>query len=182
MAVSVVLPLPAFFVAVLLELIPLQDPRDGWNANTGAWTRLGLIAVCISLGLIIQTCEMVPASKLAKAKTLLVSVVASTAHVIISCSIASAWVFPIPFLSVASCPNFACILIALFVFAIGREAFRHHLALASQLRQQLGIILILSSLCCIYPAFSAVYFRLDPLEQTALVLVLSLSCRVRRHI
>lgn len=88
LSILVVLPTPALLVAIGLECIPLRDPADGWKANIGAWVRLGIVGISVSIGLIVQTNEMVPASKLSKLKTVLIAVIASTLYLLITCSVA----------------------------------------------------------------------------------------------
>lgn len=170
--VLVILPTPALLVAIGLELIPLQDPAEGWKANIGAWVRLGLVGVSVSTGLIVQTNEMVPASKLSKPTTVLVAVVASAFYLLITCGVASTWVYPIPFGYILFAPVFSTLLVSTFLVAIGPTKFRKNPALGLHLRKQLGIIMIQTSMCCIYPAFSALYLKLEPLQQTALVFML----------
>lgn len=156
--ILVVLPIPSFLVTVLLECIPLRDPKEGWKANTGAWARLWVVVIVISIRLIVQTSEMVPLSKLTKATTLLVSVVASTVYVFIQCCVTSAWVYPIPFGYILGAPVYSSMLASTFVLAIGRNAFRQNRTLGHQLQQQLYVIVIQTSLCCIYPAVSAIFY------------------------
>lgn len=166
------LPIPTFLLAVFLAFIPLQDPQAGWKANTGAWIRFALAALLTGLGLIVQTNAMVPASRLNVSRILLLAAVMTAFLMLMSCYVASVWVYPIPFGYIIFVPPYACGLIVLFNLAIGKAAFRQHPTLKDQLHQHLGIILIQASLCCIYPAFSAIYFRLESTEQATLLLLL----------
>ncbi|EGZ12896.1 hypothetical protein PHYSODRAFT_334736 [Phytophthora sojae] len=53
-AVCVLTPLPALLLVVALELIPLQNPTDGWEKNYGAWLRFGVISFTVGVGLTVQ--------------------------------------------------------------------------------------------------------------------------------
>lgn len=172
MMVYIMLPMPAFLVATILEFIPLQDPHDGWKVNIGAWTRLGLIVLFVSLALLIQTREMVPLAMISIFKTMVISFSVTAAYLLIACGVASAWVFPIPFGYILLVPIFSCLLMVALVISIGPTAFRRNPTLWRQLRQQLGIIVVKTSLCGIYPVFSAIYFRLEPMHQYACVIFL----------
>ncbi|EGZ30163.1 hypothetical protein PHYSODRAFT_419188, partial [Phytophthora sojae] len=33
-------PVPAFVLAIILEILPLRDPSEGWKANYVVWIRL----------------------------------------------------------------------------------------------------------------------------------------------
>lgn len=55
-----VFPLPALGLAILIEFIPLKDPKEGWQANYAAFIRymIGCMAVAISGALQIR--QLVP--------------------------------------------------------------------------------------------------------------------------
>lgn len=157
--VCFLLPTPALLIAVVHECIPLQDPADGWKANIGAWIRLGLIGFSCSIALIVQTNAMVPLSKVTKAKTVFAALVYVFAQMIV----ASAWVHPIPLGYVWFVPVFSSALVIMFLLMIGPKGFQSNPTLGLQRRRQLGIIAVEILLCCIYPVFSAIYLRLEPM-------------------
>lgn len=140
--VCFVLLAPALLIAGTHECIPLQDPADGWKANIGAWTRLGLIVFSCSIALIVQINAVVPLSKLTKANTIFVAVIVAGVYVFSQCVVASVWVYPIPLGYVWSVPIYSILLVIAFLLMIGFKTFRKHPTLGRQMHQQLGIILI----------------------------------------
>ncbi|EGZ19512.1 hypothetical protein PHYSODRAFT_373830, partial [Phytophthora sojae] len=46
--VTVSLPLAVFVVIMCQEVVPLQDPKEGWKANYGFWMRVGFVGVAAS--------------------------------------------------------------------------------------------------------------------------------------
>lgn len=170
--ICLAVPAPALLVAVGTESVPLQDPAAGWKANSGAWIRLAIIGFTASVGLIVQTNEMVPMSRLPHWKVVLAASVTAVCYVTSQWALASAWVYPIPFGYILFAPVFATLVVTTFVMAIGRSTFHKNPTLALQLCKQLGIIMVQTSMVCVYPAFSALYFRLDSMYQTALVFTL----------
>lgn len=63
-SVCLALSLLAFLISISLELIPLQDQKEGWRANHGCWIRLFCIAFIVTIGATMQINGLVPKLKL----------------------------------------------------------------------------------------------------------------------
>lgn len=170
--VCMMLPVPAVVVAIGMEFIPLQDPKEGWKANYGIWLRFTVASVVIGLGFLLQIKQLVPSLGLTALKITCILVATTCVSLGFMLTTASLWVFPTPFSVVLAVPPFMATLVISILISIGRRALQLDPNLWRQLLQQIGIILAQASLAFAYPAFGAVYNWLPPDHQAGFVLVL----------
>ncbi|KAE9064803.1 hypothetical protein PF005_g26548 [Phytophthora fragariae] len=121
-AVCVLTPLPALLLVVALELIPLQNPGDGWANNYGAWLRFEVISFTVGLGLTVQMKGMSVGIAISTRKLVAVSLATSVCHVCVTVAIANFWAYPVPFSFVLTMPPFFCCLTLFSFVAVGQEA------------------------------------------------------------
>lgn len=63
-AVSALAFAPSFAFAILIELLPLRPPTEGWEANWHYWIRLFVSSLVLSFGIALQTSVLAPAASL----------------------------------------------------------------------------------------------------------------------
>lgn len=83
---------PAFALTMLLEMLPLRPPSEGWGLNWVYWLRAAL-----SLGAAIQFTLVNPASGMTFKQALFMAGGTSKAYVIQCLVLAHTWRFSIPF-------------------------------------------------------------------------------------
>ncbi|KAF1314191.1 hypothetical protein FI667_g16883, partial [Globisporangium splendens] len=163
---------------VIIEVVPLQDPREGWSANGTYWARISGTAISASMLFLNQTptfipeVVMTPMSKIA----LIISAAAAFGSTIVL--LAKYWMFPVPFaLTLGSGPFFVAFsLIA--VLTMGRKN-------KAQLRRFQHFMLtnsIQGSMIVVYPAYNAIFLSLDGIPQLALVVLLPIVKLSFKHL
>lgn len=173
--VFLVLPLPALATTALLEFIPLQDPAEGWKANHGYWVRFFIATSIVGVGFLVQIKEMVPALGLTLWRIALIALPSSACTIGLYTGIASSWAFPVPFGLVLMCAPYVVFLVIFFLMIMGRERFRANPALGRQLQEQLGILVVQTSLCVIYPGLGAVYNALPVNQRSFFTIVFPIA-------
>lgn len=163
---------PAFTFAILIELLPLQQPSLGWRANWVFWIRLLLSSAVLSFGVAIQTTVLVPAAQLKISHALFIAIGTSIGFVLQLLVIARFWRFPVPFLILLGNPAWQIARYSCLLLAIGIKKWRGVPAIKKQIGVARKVASMQSVLVLIYPAFNAVFLRLHGLTQVAFVLLL----------
>lgn len=160
--------MPALIAVVLIEFIPLRDPRDGWKANQAAWAREILTSSVFGVGLIVQTCQLLPQVMLTRLQILCIALLASVGTTLPQIWVANHWIYPIPFGFILAGPVYFGILFAiLFVFV------RRHLqdpAFVHALRHQVYVLVIQCFFAIVYCAVCTLYYHVTPSNQPLIVL------------
>lgn len=91
-----ILPLPALVIAIGMECVPLQHPREGWRANYGAFTRDALMFFMICFGLCVQARQLMRGLSMSMLRMVLVSVAVTACSISLRMLVADMWVYPIP--------------------------------------------------------------------------------------
>lgn len=182
------LPLPTLAIAVTIELIPLQDPSNGWKDNYGGWVREIATTFCVAAGFIIQTSGLLSSVTLKPIQIVCLALSTSISTVLVQMALAAVWTYPVPFGFILIGPAF-WIFLAAFSFIITRHSFQCP-ELLTELRPQVYVICIQMLFVVIYCAFSAEYNQLPASKQPFLVLglpvlkfiMLHVVARIARHI
>ncbi|KAG7392334.1 hypothetical protein PHYPSEUDO_000742 [Phytophthora pseudosyringae] len=180
--VCILTPLPALLATLLLDCIPLRSPDDGWEANYMFWIRFFVSGVVINIGLTYQVKGMVNQLEISAMKCLGIAVGCLSVYVLTLMTIASVWIFPVPFgiiLGVGPCLG---IYLGVLYFAIGPKTLAANPTLARELKLQLYVLGVQAILITIYPAFSALYFEVSPHYRAGLVLLLPFTKLVMKNI
>lgn len=173
------LPIPALVIAVLIELIPLRDPREGWKANYSAWIRELFATFGIGVGFIVQTSALLPLLAINSSQVLCIASFTSIFATALQVGVASAWVYPIPFGFILVAPAFFTILFVSFIIVV-RKRLRDP-DFVHSLRQQLFVLVIQGFFAVVYCAFCAAYYNLSPSAQPFFVLGLPIVKFTMQH-
>lgn len=170
--VFLAIPLPSLMVAIGIECVPLQDPAKGWRANHGAFIRDALVFFLTCFGVCIQTRQLTPILSLSMERIVLISAATTTFSLSLRILIAETWTYPIPFgYALGTIPHGTAFSLC-FIAGVGRKQLREKPELLVELWNQAIVIVSLVSLCLVYPAYNAVYLRLNSWQQTLFVFVL----------
>lgn len=164
---------PAFTFTILIELLPLRLPSDGWHANGVFWARMFLSTVMVSFGTAVQTAIIVPAAGLTLPQISFIAIGTATGYTVALLIIANYWRFPIPFTVIVGNPTWQISRYVCLALVIGAKTFRANPAIKAQAKAGRPFILIQTAFLLIYPAYNALFLRLHGVGQLAFILVLS---------
>lgn len=172
---------PAFAITILIELMPLRPPSEGWQANWVFWVRSFLSSVTITFGIGIQTALMIPAAGMNLRQVVFVSIGTAGGYMIQLIVLAKYWRFPVPFLILAGNPAWQISRYICLALVVGLKKFREIPEIKKQAKAARRLTLIQTTFILVYPAYNAIFFRLHGLNQLAFVLVLPVIkyCMVR---
>ncbi|KAG2808797.1 hypothetical protein PC129_g15239 [Phytophthora cactorum] len=150
-------PLPMATLVILQELIPLQDPKDGWKANYGFWLRDAITAFVVNLTNLGQAPFFITDLPISKLQLVIVAACTSTAFTAVAILIVAHFRFPVPFFLMAFAPLYYVVQIIVFRIVIGTRIFYRMLAQRFQLERYMAFITIQFTLVLLYPAYEAVF-------------------------
>lgn len=179
--VCLLLSLPPLLVPIILELIPLQNPSDGWRANYGCWIRIFFSSCAVGLGVILQIDALIPDLKLTRWAFARVCVATSSVFTAVLLAVAALWAFPTPFSIVIGSIPWPLSLTAILVATVGVKRLQSDRTLRREILQQIYIIGVQVSLVVVYSVFNVVYSRLPPDHKAFLVLVLPIVKLAMQH-
>lgn len=164
--------MPSFAFAILLELLPLQPPDEGWQANWAYWVRFFLACYALSFGVAIQTSITAPASNLTVKHAVFIAFGAAIGFVLQLILLAQYWCFPVPFSIICGFPAWDLAEVACAIMAMGVNRFRQNPIINQQMSACFPLAWIQVCLLLLYPAYHAVFLRLHGLPQLAFILIL----------
>ncbi|KAG7388230.1 hypothetical protein PHYPSEUDO_012888 [Phytophthora pseudosyringae] len=144
-------------LVLLVELIPLQRPSDGWLANYGIWIRTAIQAGAVALAAADQAKFFLAVLCSVRQLVALFLAVAVT-YTGVAILAAKYVAFPIPFMAITMSPAFFPLLIVSFRVVVGDHVFREILAQRAQLYAFIGFLSAQMALLLVYP-FYQVLFR-----------------------
>ncbi|KAL3667559.1 hypothetical protein V7S43_007113 [Phytophthora oleae] len=149
-------PLPMIVLVMVQELIPLQDPTDGWYVNYGFWLRSGILAFVVGHTITGQTGVLIDGVAISTAQ--LVSLSALAAVLFIVCAMAlAAFIFPVPFFVLTLAPLFYALLIISVRLVVGGQVFR---AMRTHSDQSIRYIIFVSAqvlVAFVYPTYESLF-------------------------
>lgn len=182
LGICLVTPIPALLVAIARECIPLQNPTLGWRENYGAFIRDGIMFFCTCFGVCVQTTALVPILSLSTVRVIMISVATAMCSISLRILVAEIWAYPIPFGYAWGAAPHSLFYMIFFACAVGRKQFQEKPSLLRELWNQWITVSVLVLLCFIYPAYNAVYLRLDSSHQTMFIFILPLLKIVLQNI
>ncbi|KAG1698668.1 hypothetical protein DVH05_014625 [Phytophthora capsici] len=150
-------PLPMVLLVILQELIPLQDPTDGWKANYGFWIRDAIMAFVVNLTNLGQAPYFISDLPISKYQLVIVAACTSGAFTAIAIPIVANFRFPVPFFVMTFAPLYYVLQIVIFRVVMGGVIFRTMLARRFQLERYMAFITIQFTLVLVYPAYEALF-------------------------
>ncbi|EGZ19515.1 hypothetical protein PHYSODRAFT_380913, partial [Phytophthora sojae] len=91
------LPSAVFVVAICQESVPLQDPREGWQANYGFWVRVSFIGIAASYAVSTQMGPLLDAPPLSLKQKIAFCIGSGVAYVAMGMFLTAVSVLPEPF-------------------------------------------------------------------------------------
>lgn len=173
------LPVPAFITAVMIELIPLRDPHEGWQPNYSAWIREIVAGIGVSVGFIVQTSALMPLVVLKPIQVICIAILTATLTTLLQIGIASVWIFPIPFGYILAGPAFFSFLFSSCFFLLKKQMQDPDFVLS--LRQQIFVLATQGFFAIVYCAFCTAYYNLPASNQPFFVLGLPIIKFAMQH-
>lgn len=163
---------PSLVVVLLIDSIPLKDPSAGWKANWQLWIRLTCSSFALSFAVVQLLYLTAPDAALTTSKCF--SIAFCTALMYVGSMLVTVqWLgFPIPFMFFLTAIVWDTFFLFCSALVIGVTNIKQNAQLLFQLRRFGNIMIALLPLVFIYPAFNALYVRLEGLAQTSLIFVL----------
>ncbi|TYZ62195.1 hypothetical protein PybrP1_004947 [[Pythium] brassicae (nom. inval.)] len=159
---------PAALVLVAFDATPLQDPSDGWRANSAFWMRIGVGSALVASFILLSVSLLIPAIRFSWRQVAAIAVLTSGGYTASLMLIAELWRFPVPFtFAVGGAPMMA-VLGVLVVYTLG-TADKARLVKYFKYTNALSLYPVMM---VIYPIYSAVFAKLEGGAQLGLVLLL----------
>ncbi|KAG7376231.1 hypothetical protein PHYPSEUDO_013994 [Phytophthora pseudosyringae] len=159
-------------LVLLQELIPLQDPNDGWKANYGFWIRDAIMAFVVNLTNLGQAPYFISDLPISKLQLVMVAACTSSAFTAVAIPIVAHFRFPVPFFMMTFAPLYYVLQIIVFRIVIGARIFHQILAHRSQLERYMAFITIQLTLVLLYPAYEALFHVAEGTRYQLLVILL----------
>ncbi|KAE8984918.1 hypothetical protein PR001_g23044 [Phytophthora rubi] len=144
-------------LVILQELIPLQDPTAGWQANYGFWIRMTIVAFVVNLTNVGQAPYFIQGVSLSKVQLLLVAGCTSTVFTACALPIVAHFMFPVPFFVLVFGPMYYVLQIVVFRIVTGARILHQMLAHRDQLARYMAFVTIQFTLLFTYPAYEALF-------------------------
>ncbi|GMF58561.1 unnamed protein product [Phytophthora fragariaefolia] len=170
-AVCLLTPLPCLLSAVLIELAPLADPKDGVYANGLFFIRIWGVTCWMVGSLTLQMGQMAPRHQMTLRHAAIMGVLAGFTTSLTSFGIAVVFVFPVPFGMLIASPPCVAMLIACYVYFWGSR-WRNDPLLRIEVKQQMLVLGCQLSLTFVYPIFIYGFISLTGFYQALFVLLL----------
>ncbi|POM63882.1 Hypothetical protein PHPALM_20662 [Phytophthora palmivora] len=170
--VLVCTPLPMVTLTLGQELVPMQDPTEGWSSNYGFWVRTSILVFVGIPTLIVQAMYFIDGVKIPVIRLILLSFIASVGVVAGSMVICAHLIFPVPFFLLAMFPVLSVGLIISVRIIIGMSIIRQILARGDQLTRYLHFVNAKCLLIFIYPAYEALFHAAHGTHYQLLVILL----------
>ncbi|EGZ18237.1 hypothetical protein PHYSODRAFT_501714 [Phytophthora sojae] len=155
--VCVTTPMPMIVLVLLVEMIPLQDPSDGWQANYGIWIRTALQAGVVALAAADQARHLLHGVRFSVFQLLALFVSIAVNYTGAAIAVAASLGFPIPFMAITMSTAFFTVLIASFRIVAGKRVFREILAQRNQLYTFIGFLAAQMLLLLVYPFYQVLF-------------------------
>ncbi|GMF30693.1 unnamed protein product [Phytophthora fragariaefolia] len=150
-------PIPMIVVIILQELIPLQDPRDGWSENFGFWLRLAILAGVICGSVVVHAKHMIDGISLSAYQVVTLGILVGVTFPPIGMVVAALWVFPVPFIALLLDGLYIVEIVAAFRLIIGHEGFKSILSQRYECFQYVQFVSSQVLLSVVYPAYQGLF-------------------------
>lgn len=171
-AVCVMTIIPPILLVLLVDSIPLQDPRLGWKANWTMWIQIFIRCFCMGLGIALELHMTAPAASFTNKSCALIALSTAIMYIIITLPITIFVAFPIPFMFFATGGIFHVSFLASVAIVVGPSKLKQNGDVKAQIKRFSNIMMLQLPMILIYPALNALYVRLDSTSRIPLILVL----------
>lgn len=150
-------PLPVIALVLSQELVPLQDPAEGWRVNYGIWIRAGVVAGVVAHTILGQLQHLVDDVAMSRRQLAVILAVMALGYPAASIVVADKVFFPIPFMSITMTPPYILLLGCLFYFVVGGRIVRQILRHQGQILRFAVLIAAQVLMLLVYPAHQALF-------------------------
>jgi hypothetical protein len=154
---------------VVGDLIPLNGPEAGTDANVVFWLRAFLTVVLFTMSFVVQFREMLPALPMSRARGFGITAFVSTGVLLYSYSSSAFMGFPVPFHMVTGAPVWTTLLLGSFAVC-----WRRHIQGNDAVVNGLKMFAVQMSMVVIYPFYNYIFTTLPAVDQAFFSLVLLL--------
>ncbi|KAF4036995.1 hypothetical protein GN244_ATG10844 [Phytophthora infestans] len=165
-------PMPMITLVVLQELIPLQDPSEGWQKNYGFWIRILILALVVGHTVMGQARFMIDGVVMSTMRQLLLSTCAAVMFIVCAAAIAAFVTFPVPFCVLTMAPVFYTFLIIAVRLIVGRHILHEIIVHSDQLIRFVCFVCAQVALACIYPSYETLFRMAEGTRYQMLVIML----------
>ncbi|KAL4151194.1 hypothetical protein PRNP1_008143 [Phytophthora ramorum] len=172
LAVCLLTPLPVLGFVVVMELLPLSPPSDGWRRNSGWILRYVFVFCLLTLSCLQQASSFITTLNVTLGQSLAIVWICVSSYFIVLLAIMAVWVFPIPFVFELTGGVFGGVFVVCVVVVFGGKTLKKTPKLSAQLRVIYNVSAVEGAMCFLYPAFSAAFHVLHGGWQLAFILLL----------
>ncbi|GMF17158.1 unnamed protein product [Phytophthora fragariaefolia] len=180
----VIMGLPIFTCAILLcqELIPLQNPHEGWKANWGFWLRAFVLGIANGHEAITQVPPWLKVPSFSSTDIVVFSFFTGIGLVAGGVVMAEIWVFPIPFFLLTSSVILSAILAGLLRIVAGGAVFQIIASRKEELRRLNNVATLEALMCAGYPVYQILFAMTNstPYELPVILLLSVVKLVVKR--
>jgi hypothetical protein len=150
---------PIFTASVLLaqEIVPLQDPTDGWKANWGFWVRVCVLGIVNGHEAVTQVAPFLNVPDFSTRQVVVYSLLTGVGLMLCGMAAAEIWVFPIPFFFLSLSLALSAVLIGLMRAIAGGPAFRLIVSRKDELRRLNNVATLETIMCAAYPGYQMLF-------------------------
>ncbi|ETM55103.1 hypothetical protein L914_01638 [Phytophthora nicotianae] len=159
-------------LVALQELIPLQDPSEGWHANDGFWIRTIILAFVVGHTIVGQARYMIDGVVISAIRLTLLSACAAAMFTVCAAAITAYVIFPVPFFVLTMAPMFYLLLIIAVRFIVGKHIVHEMVAHSDQLIRYVIFVCAQVTLAFVYPSYESLFRAAEGTQYQMLVILL----------
>jgi len=174
--VLAVTPLPCLLITLMVECIPMENPKLGVDHSLLFFARILIVTVLVDF-LVLNQCRLLFPDMPSSSRYLVVSACIAGVGAISSLFVMACMIgFPLPLTSVLGSPV-SCLLLGVSGIAMWGDFFRQHTSERQDLISYIIVVGIQVTMTYVYPAYAFVFARLSGLWQIPFALLLPLLKR-----
>ncbi|KAG6968680.1 hypothetical protein JG688_00005678 [Phytophthora aleatoria] len=150
-------PLPIIVIVFSQEALPLEDPENGWQVNWGLWVRACILSGTVSLAVAVQLRYLIQGLEMSSLQLIVLSALMALGFTAASITVASAWVFPIPYMVIVMIPTFLLLFVCIIRVLLGAATFRNILTKRRQFIRFVVAVNIQVLMAISYPAYQLLF-------------------------
>ncbi|GMF13204.1 unnamed protein product [Phytophthora lilii] len=166
--------LPLLIVTLVLcqEIVPLQDPAEGWKSNYGFWVRVGLVGLAIAQAVANKVEPWLEVPSLSFRQTLTYGLLVGLGHIAVGIAVAELWIFPIPFFMLTMSSASTILIIVGLRAVVGARTIRQ-ISSQKSLRRRMNLVSGLQAFMgTAYPAYQVLFSKANHTRYELPVLLL----------
>ncbi|RLN55142.1 hypothetical protein BBJ28_00016391, partial [Nothophytophthora sp. Chile5] len=172
--VCVSTPLPMVLLVISQELLPLQDPSDGWRANEVIWLRTAIQAGVIALATGGQAVYLIDGVVISPRQLMMLFFSVALGYTAVAMVVAAYVAFPIPFMAISMSPVFFTIFVVSCRVIVGGRVFCSILEHRDQLFRFVGFLSAQTLMSVVYPFYQVLFNKVAAETQYELAVFLLL--------